>query len=80
MSKINSTAKRRIYRRDGRVCAKCRATTNLTIDHVIPSSLGGVNEDDNLQVLCRKCNQNKGDKYGTIKFKLLKAFKLEEQP
>lgn len=34
----------------------------LTIDHVVPRSRGGSNDEDNLQTLCAPCNTLKGDK------------------
>jgi len=33
-----------------------------TIDHVIPRSLGGTNKEDNLQLLCKECNEEKADR------------------
>lgn len=42
-------------------CLRCgKRTKKLTIDHVVPLSLGGSNTIDNLQPLCLKCNQSKG--------------------
>lgn len=32
----------------------------LTIDHVVPFSLGGTHSMDNMQVLCKSCNSAKG--------------------
>lgn len=52
--------RQRIYARDGHRCVTCGATKHLTLDHVIPRSLGGTNSDDNLQTMCRPCNQAKG--------------------
>jgi len=46
-------------------CALCGATKNerpLHVDHIKPRSKGGKTEYDNLQVLCSKCNQAKGNK------------------
>lgn len=43
-------------------CAKCGATENLTIDHIVPRVWGGTNELANLQTLCASCNWQKGRK------------------
>jgi len=32
---------------------------NFHIDHIMPISAGGSNDDDNLQVLCLGCHQKK---------------------
>jgi hypothetical protein len=45
--------------RDGGRCRKCRRSSNLEMDHIIPISKGGKSEESNLQVLCRRCNRTK---------------------
>lgn len=37
-------------------CQICGSLNNLQIDHILPVSLGGTNDLDNLRVLCRQCN------------------------
>jgi len=64
-----------ILERDGYRCARCGWTPGdavpvnrhgrpvyrgLEIDHVHPRSLGGTDDDTNLQVLCSSCNASKG--------------------
>ncbi len=43
-------------------CVKCAGTHKLQVDHIFPFSLGGGNDESNLQCLCRKCNRSKGVK------------------
>jgi 5-methylcytosine-specific restriction endonuclease McrA len=43
----------------GNKCLKCGSTDNLTMDHVIPLSLGGSHTVDNVQPLCFDCNRKK---------------------
>lgn len=52
-----------IFKRDGYACLKCGTKNNLTIDHIIPISIGGENLLFNLQTLCRSCNSIKKDTY-----------------
>lgn len=37
----------------------------LTADHIIPSSRGGANKVENLQVMCSNCNTHKSDRIST---------------
>jgi 5-methylcytosine-specific restriction endonuclease McrA len=57
---ISKTKRRLVYKRDGWKCLKCGTGKNLTIDHIVPLSLGGHNGRSNLQTLCECCNFNKG--------------------
>ena len=47
------------------VCAGCGEVFPtrlfLQVDHIVPMAKGGLSVPDNLQVLCRTCNQSKGD-------------------
>lgn len=49
-----------VYDRDGRACRECGSTSDLTLDHIYPYSLGGEDTLDNLRTLCRSCNSTKG--------------------
>lgn len=51
-----------VGKRDGFHCGACKATKNLQLDHVIPVSVGGSSDVENLQLLCGSCNSKKGDK------------------
>lgn len=50
----------RILARDGHLCQSClqagRYTQATEVDHVIPLSKGGSNDDDNLMALCHTCH------------------------
>lgn len=44
-------------------CCECGSKEKLEIDHIKPIKLGGNNDFDNLQILCKTCNICKGAKY-----------------
>lgn len=50
--------------KQGNKCLCCGKTnTKLTLDHVIPISLGGENTIENAQMLCGSCNSRKGARH-----------------
>lgn len=46
-------------KRDGYKCTNCGRTSNLTVDHKVPLSLGGTNIKSNLTTLCKDCHEHK---------------------
>ena len=59
--KLNESIKKKVFERDGKVCAICGRSEKLCIDHILPVSRGGFTKLDNLQVLCEKCNLQKSN-------------------
>jgi HNH endonuclease len=63
-------ARRAVYFRDQGHCATCGADLTGLIDplpaeqfdHIVPLSLGGLNDVSNLQLLCQQCNREKAAK------------------
>lgn len=53
---------REIKRKYGNVCLCCGEQKQLTMDHVVPLSLGGAHDLSNIQPLCLTCNDSKGTK------------------
>lgn len=51
-----------IFNRDGRACQHCASASNLAVDHKLPVSRGGTNEENNLHTLCKPCNTAKRDR------------------
>jgi hypothetical protein len=51
-----------VWTRDGGVCVRCGATSNLHFDHEIPLVKGGGNHAENIRLLCETCNLKKGDR------------------
>ena len=59
---------KRIWRREIKEkwehkCAYCGSTENLTIDHIIQQSKGGIDFTKNVVCACHDCNQSKGHEH-----------------
>lgn len=55
--------RRAVLKRDGHTCFYCGAsgdTVLMTVDHIIPVSAGGTDDDGNLVACCSPCNTQKG--------------------
>ena len=64
---FNSKSIRHIFTKEERkdildetpICVVCDKRKGSQIDHIMPLSMGGTNEPDNLQVLCKECHFEK---------------------
>jgi hypothetical protein len=61
-TQLTKAMRKKLLKRDSHMCVICCARNELCVDHIIPSSLGGTNEESNLQILCRRCNSEKGSR------------------
>lgn len=56
-----------VMKRDGYKCVVCGDNpitspgVNLEVDHYVPFSKGGADDETNFQTLCRPCNRGKGN-------------------
>lgn len=61
-ARVSNKMRFAVYKRDNYRCRKCgRKTNDLEIDHIIPIAKGGKTTFDNLQTLCKRCNEIKSD-------------------
>ena len=58
---IPRDVRQRIWQKYGGRCAECDSDQYLEFDHIVPFSRGGSNSDQNVQLLCRRCNLKKLD-------------------
>ena len=54
---IPEEVKRLVFERDGGRCLACGSDELVQYDHVVPSSVGGDNEPENIRLLCAGCNR-----------------------
>lgn len=63
--KMQTLSRKNVLLRDRNVCQYCEVKfhpSELTLDHVIPKSLGGRDSWENLVACCSKCNRRKANK------------------
>lgn len=66
--KLSSDIRIRLYDIQGGLCPCCGEILgeNFHLDHIVPISLGGLNDDSNVQLLRDKCNLEKSDTPASI--------------
>lgn len=52
----------KIFKRDNFTCQKCGSQEVLELDHIIPFSKNGKDDESNYQTLCQPCNRKKKDR------------------
>ena len=60
--KVPPVNRREVLKRDQHRCQYCRSNRQLTLDHVIPRSKGGLHTWDNVVAACEPCNSSKSDR------------------
>lgn len=63
--KPSKNIKRILYSKQEGRCIGCNVfflLENFELDHIVPKNKGGPNIDDNLQLLCSRCNRIKGNR------------------
>ncbi len=58
---IPRDVRQRVWQKYGGRCAECSADQYLEFDHIVPIAKGGSNGENNVQLLCRRCNNAKSD-------------------
>jgi 5-methylcytosine-specific restriction endonuclease McrA len=68
---IPKDIRERVRKTAGNHCGYCRSRQKyvlgpLEIEHIIPRSRGGTDEEENLWLACRLCNSYKGTQYDSV--------------
>lgn len=72
--KIPPAVRLRVYKKYNYTCNRCKLDMKpgspdehlITIDHIKPLSKQGKNHFKNMQVLCKSCNEEKGNSHGFV--------------
>ncbi len=57
----HAALKAHVVCRDGGKCKRCGSCDDLVVDHVVSRRNGGTHHPDNLQALCKPCNDSKSN-------------------
>ena len=57
---IPKAVRQAVLIRDNNRCVKCGNQKDLQFDHIVAVANGGSNEEANIQLLCKRCNLDKG--------------------
>lgn len=60
--KLSQAEKFEMVAKFGYACMCCGKTESITFDHIVPISAGGLDQINNIQLLCVSCNSSKGSK------------------
>lgn len=60
-------------------CKKVFMFDDLTVEHIVPLTLDGTNEDSNIALACAPCNQQKGREAWVVKKQLMREH-YEQHP
>lgn len=84
MGTINTKHRKTLFNRCKGICPICgrrmslnnpRAVNSyMTVDHIVPQSMGGTNNIENLRGLCMRCNRNRKSDMTGITYKLSEDF------
>lgn len=72
---IKIAVMRRIW---GMPCVICGDTDDINVDHIVPKSRGGSNDESNLQPLCRQCNYRKSNRLTNDELRVAYEARKEE--
>ncbi len=69
--RISKSLRQRVGEQAKRRCGYCLSSETIVgapmeLDHIIPQSLGGLDEENNLWLACPLCNQHKADRIAAL--------------
>lgn len=63
--KLSKDIIKKLFNQQDNKCVYCNIdiSNNFHLDHIMPLALGGLHTDENIQLLCPRCNLKKGSKH-----------------